>query len=273
VKKSKRESKSRQKAISKNPHSVSKPGLNLGGFDDWEDTDPVYNLDTTLGKCSLSKRVTLSPLSYHRAGNKYNLERWKSRNNPKLFYNDTSSCFKKGVDPYNIVDKRTMITKSKRECLNRIHAKHKRSDWLRSSDPTSLASAPLSHTGKPTVSSSPAAAKFKTVSLAEKVLRSPEKYSASFSGTRFTGEKFSNIGGEVPETYHPNLGPGKYRIYGTTLEVKESEKKSPTYRSGVPRFSAFGTSRNTKGYFKRKNWSKKYMKERFRFHAPTNVID
>eukprot|EP00466_Bigelowiella_natans_P008374 jgi/Bigna1/78724/fgenesh1_pg.56_\ len=192
-----------------------KPGLNLGGFDDWEDTDPVYNLDTTLGKCSLSKRVTLSPLSYHRAGNKYNLER-------------------KGVDPYNIVDKRTMITKSNETQAFGLVAKF-RSHFI------------------PTVSSSPAAAKFKTVSLAEKVLRSPEKYSASFSGTRFTGEKFSNIGGEVPETYCKFICESMHpcstyvQCPGTTLEVKESEKKSPTYRSGVPRFSAFGTSRNTKG--------------------------
>eukprot|EP00471_Norrisiella_sphaerica_P009158 CAMPEP_0184496672 /NCGR_PEP_ID=MMETSP0113_2-20130426/34577_1 /TAXON_ID=91329 /ORGANISM="Norrisiella sphaerica, Strain BC52" /LENGTH=165 /DNA_ID=CAMNT_0026883401 /DNA_START=517 /DNA_END=1014 /DNA_ORIENTATION=- len=165
-----------------------------------------------------------------------------------------------------------MITKSRAENLNRNRAKAGRDDWLMASDPTALNAVPLNCGTKrhiaPQVNS-----KFKTVSLAEKVLRSPEKYSASFSGNRFTGDKFHHSTGGKPESYHPRLGPGTYRTNGSTFEVKESQKKSPTFRSAVPKFAAFGSSRNTKSYNCRKNWSEKYVKERFRFHAPSNTAD
>lgn len=231
----------------------------LGGFDDYEDMDPVYKLDTSLAKPTLSTTVAKSNMSYYRmAKEKYHKPRF-DENDKDLWYKDFRDCSRRGVDPYGTVNwsQSTLISKSKKQSFGVTKKKLQRSDWLYTEDPTQLAHNTLKGAPKPE-----APAKWgvsKTVALADKVLRSPQKYSSSFSGERFTNHK-------KKDEYKSRLGPGVYETNRSSLRVKESGYRSPTMRSSVPRFAAFGSTTNTKGYNKRKGWSEKYMKERFRFH-------
>uniref|UniRef100_A0A7S3YVI2 Uncharacterized protein n=1 Tax=Lotharella globosa TaxID=91324 RepID=A0A7S3YVI2_9EUKA len=233
-----------------------RPGGGLGGFDEYEDSDPVYNLDTTIGKPTISTSIAKSPLSYHRTAKRYYKDRFDEKD-PHLWKRDHTVCKRTEVDPYHTTNwsKSTMLSKDKTKAIDWRKKKINRGEWLHTSSPETL--------GHCTLKSSPKAVSphkwgvSKTVALAEKVLRSPQKYSASFGGKRFA---------DRVDTTEPKVGPGTYDINKSSMKVKESKKKSPAYRSGVSRFSAFGTSKNTKSYIKRKGWSKKHMQEHFRFH-------
>ena len=183
-----------------------------------------------------------------------------------MWYKDHTSCKKQGPDPYNTVDwsKSTLVAKHRLQDFKRRSKKELRGDWLRSYKPTRLAHGSL-RSAAPRETSGTLTNSRRVPSFSETVRKSPLKYSAAFisKDKRFADPKWHR----VPQEYDQRLGPGVYETNQSSLRVAESRLQSPSYRSRVPRFAAFGSSRNTQNYHKRKNWSTKYMKERFRFHS------
>uniref|UniRef100_A0A7S3YVS2 Uncharacterized protein n=1 Tax=Lotharella globosa TaxID=91324 RepID=A0A7S3YVS2_9EUKA len=108
-----------------------RPGGGLGGFDEYEDSDPVYNLDTTIGKPTISTSIAKSPLSYHRTAKRYYKDRFDEKD-PHLWKRDHTVCKRTEVDPYHTTNwsKSTMLSKDKtkaidwRKSIKKIHQFH-----------------------------------------------------------------------------------------------------------------------------------------------------